>query len=541
MAALLPRLPGPGLGPVAAASTLHHDDIKVGSEGSIHTHSLIGENGVPIDMDDDVPQWIWKLTDRKHRSRSADDRIPFPDLPMLPIFDYPPLPPLKEDTIVWRCLPCVLQIPAAVFAHEVTPFLSIRDICRFSTLCRAARVIAQSEVVWRSTFCQLVGPLASQKIQYKFRDAIKRKSEQHEHYTQVMSSTKIDDKQRRELAARRDRSQHLFWKCMCAKFMQARQLFNENPLQWKEFWQNHVSMIESAGDQQAVVEFLLRQRRTLSPWRLGEFLCDFVHHPERNSDALLRCFVSNLDFRDLEVDYAARAFLAIIGLPQSSQAINNLIDALAHEYVKQNPGIFADVDAAHVLFFSMMLLSSDLHSKSSPPRRGMSLNGFIDNLRGLNGGADFAYEFLRRVYENISFAPLMMVPSTSYSGTVYMVSGSIFFMKKYQEKYLHISNGMVRLFCVDNESGVHQLERLFPLGVGHVSNSEVYDPSMLDMYITCPKQKGKYFPVEIRGTQTRQVLLTFYLRTNYERRQLTPVLNWNIQAKHMSRFKQYFA
>ncbi len=58
-------------------------------------------------------------------------------------------------------------------------------------------------------------------------------------------------------------------------------------------------------------------------------------------------------------------------------------------------------DSAVTLAFACMLLNTDLHAPGVREDRRMSLDDFVSNLRGVDGGADFDARLLRSVYRGV--------------------------------------------------------------------------------------------------------------------------------------------
>ena len=75
----------------------------------------------------------------------------------------------------------------------------------------------------------------------------------------------------------------------------------------------------------------------------------------------------------------------------------------SRRYLACNPAtegpVFASQDAVHTLTCAIMLLNTDLHGQTL--QRKMTCQEFIDNLAGLNEGADFPPNLLKAVYVSI--------------------------------------------------------------------------------------------------------------------------------------------
>ncbi|EDQ89664.1 uncharacterized protein MONBRDRAFT_25239 [Monosiga brevicollis MX1] len=117
------------------------------------------------------------------------------------------------------------------------------------------------------------------------------------------------------------------------------------------------------------------------------------------SDCLRRCYMSLMDFRDLDLVSAMRVLLQRIVLTGEAAEVDRVLYAFTERYHEQNePDCTAD--AMHVLASATVLLNSDLHSRN---RNGkpMTFRAFTQNLSGMMDGADFPMDTLRKVYDSI--------------------------------------------------------------------------------------------------------------------------------------------
>ena len=114
-------------------------------------------------------------------------------------------------------------------------------------------------------------------------------------------------------------------------------------------------------------------------------------------------FVSLFDFRNLTFAAALRKFLSRFRLPGEAQCIDRLMEAFSHEMYKQEgeSSFFKNADSVYVLAFSTIMLNTDLHNPTIKQESRMTLNQFVRNNRGINGGEDLPEEFLTELYEQI--------------------------------------------------------------------------------------------------------------------------------------------
>ena len=92
---------------------------------------------------------------------------------------------------------------------------------------------------------------------------------------------------------------------------------------------------------------------TLSKKVLGEYFGN------KNNEAVLRVFVRQCDFSGKRIDEALRILLESFRLPGESQQIERVMASFANVYYAANPADVADVDAAFVLSYSIVMLNTD--------------------------------------------------------------------------------------------------------------------------------------------------------------------------------------
>uniref|UniRef100_H2YAK5 SEC7 domain-containing protein n=1 Tax=Ciona savignyi TaxID=51511 RepID=H2YAK5_CIOSA len=85
---------------------------------------------------------------------------------------------------------------------------------------------------------------------------------------------------------------------------------------------------------------------------------------------------------------ALRRFLEGFRLPGEAQKIDRLMEKFASRYCDCNPHgtIFASADAAYVLAYSIIMLTTDLHS--TQVKRKMTKEDYIRMNRGINDSKD---------------------------------------------------------------------------------------------------------------------------------------------------------
>ena len=164
--------------------------------------------------------------------------------------------------------------------------------------------------------------------------------------------------------------------------------------------------------------------------KTSEDVSDFFHHYERLDKAAVGEFLSEntefskatmykyvdaFDFHKIDLLAALRIFLAAgFRLPGEAQKVDRLMEKFAARYIDTNPQneIFASADAAYVLAFSIIMLTTDLHNDQVKVK--MTKDDYIKMNRGINESKDLPREYLEAIYEQISKEEIKM----SYSSLI---------------------------------------------------------------------------------------------------------------------------
>ena len=101
----------------------------------------------------------------------------------------------------------------------------------------------------------------------------------------------------------------------------------------------------------------------------------------------------------MTLDRALRSFLDGFKLPGEAQKISRILEVFAAWYYSANPEAVADADSAYVLSYSIIMLNTDQHNPQV--KRKMTLEQFIRNNRGTNGGKDWPRETLEAIFAGI--------------------------------------------------------------------------------------------------------------------------------------------
>lgn len=176
--------------------------------------------------------------------------------------------------------------------------------------------------------------------------------------------------------------------------IQGTQKFNEDP----KAGIAHLAangIIENPDDPAQVARFLKGTSR-VSKKILGEFIS------KRTNEDLLDAFVDLFDFAGKNVVEALRELLGSFRLPGESPLIERIVTTFSDKYVqKAQPEGVADKDSLFVLTYGIIMLNTELYNPNVKTQNRMTCTDFARNLRGVNAGGDFAFEFLEEIYESI--------------------------------------------------------------------------------------------------------------------------------------------
>ncbi|KAI9796920.1 MAG: hypothetical protein M1825_006284 [Sarcosagium campestre] len=129
---------------------------------------------------------------------------------------------------------------------------------------------------------------------------------------------------------------------------------------------------------------------------LGEFLS------KRSNERFLEAYLDQFNFTGQRVDEALRDLLESFRLPGESPLIERIVTSFSEKYCAHStPEGVADKDAVYVLTYAIIMLNTDQHNPNLKAQNRMSYHDFARNLRGVNGGKDFAPEYLQDIYASI--------------------------------------------------------------------------------------------------------------------------------------------
>jgi brefeldin A-resistance guanine nucleotide exchange factor 1 len=170
--------------------------------------------------------------------------------------------------------------------------------------------------------------------------------------------------------------------------------FNENPKAGLAYL-NSKGIIDDLSDAKSVVAFL-RGTTRVSKKMLGEFIS------KKGNDTILEALMDSFNFDGKRVDEALRELLESFRLPGESPLIERIVTSFSEHYCASAiPEDVADKDAVYVLTYAIIMLNTDQHNPNVNSKARMTSEQFARNLRGVNGGKDFAPEYLQDIYDSI--------------------------------------------------------------------------------------------------------------------------------------------
>ncbi|EGC44565.1 Sec7 domain-containing protein [Histoplasma capsulatum var. duboisii H88] len=177
--------------------------------------------------------------------------------------------------------------------------------------------------------------------------------------------------------------------------------FNENPKAGIAYLASH-KIIEDPDNPHLVAKFLKGTSR-ISKRVLGEFIS------KKSNEALLDEFIGLLNFDGKRVDEALRDLLGSFRLPGEAPLITRILTVFSDKYItKVKPSGVADKDSLFVLTYAIIMLNTNLYNRNVKPQDRMSFEGFVKNLRGVNGGKDFDTDFLQSIYTSIQHNEIIL-------------------------------------------------------------------------------------------------------------------------------------
>ncbi|RZF39341.1 hypothetical protein LSTR_LSTR000862 [Laodelphax striatellus] len=176
-------------------------------------------------------------------------------------------------------------------------------------------------------------------------------------------------------------------------------MFNRKPKKGLTFLQEQNLLGTSAAE---VAEWLHTDER-LDKTGIG----DFLGENDDFSKEVMYAYVDQIQFAGKDLVTALRYFLEAFRLPGEAQKIDRLMEKFASRYCECNPNLsfnsnrlFASAETAYVLAYSIIMLTTDLHSPQVKSK--MSKEQYIRLNRGISDNQDLPEEYLSQIYDEIA-------------------------------------------------------------------------------------------------------------------------------------------
>jgi len=185
-------------------------------------------------------------------------------------------------------------------------------------------------------------------------------------------------------------------------------LFNRKPKKGMQFLQEQRLLGNTSAE---IAEWLLTNDR-LDKTGIGDFLGD----SDDLSKEVMYAYVDQMDFGNRDMVSALRYFLEGFRLPGEAQKIDRLMEKFASRYCECNPnnGLFASADTAYVLAYSVIMLTTDLHSPQVKSK--MTKEQYIRLNRGISDSKDLPEEYLSNIYDEIAGHEIKMKGTVNKPG-----------------------------------------------------------------------------------------------------------------------------
>lgn len=187
-------------------------------------------------------------------------------------------------------------------------------------------------------------------------------------------------------------------------------LFNRKPKRGLEFLQKHGYLGDTDLD---IARFLYANSDKLDKTTLGEYIGD-LNHKE-----IMYMFVDQMNFASKDIVAALRHFLDHFRLPGEAQKIDRLMEKFAARYCDTNPHnrLFQSADIAYILSYSIIILTTDLHSPSI--KQKMTKEQYIRmNQPAEKGENGLPEDFLSSVYDEIASSEIKVKGTTKIGASM---------------------------------------------------------------------------------------------------------------------------
>lgn len=190
-------------------------------------------------------------------------------------------------------------------------------------------------------------------------------------------------------------------------FDQGLDIFKRSPMKGINFFIKN-KIVED--DPKAIADFLFNTP-SLDPAGIGEV----IGGSKPLNLKVLPLFVENFDFKEKSFESAFRSFLSKFLIPGEAQMIDRVMEQFGSKFYNDNPQLFSCADTVYVLAFSTLMLHTDAHHPNVTNR--MTLEEFVQNNRGIDGGKDLPHAFLESLYHGITTEKINLTASSTLTNT----------------------------------------------------------------------------------------------------------------------------
>ncbi|XP_014206228.1 brefeldin A-inhibited guanine nucleotide-exchange protein 1 isoform X2 [Copidosoma floridanum] len=184
------------------------------------------------------------------------------------------------------------------------------------------------------------------------------------------------------------------------------EIFNRKPIKGIQYVQEQGLLGQTNED---VARWLHTDER-LDKTTIGDFLGDHNHKE------VMYSYIDQMDFVGRDLVTALRYFLEGFRLPGEAQKIDRLMEKFASRYCECNPnnGLFTSADTAYILGFSIIMLTTDLHSPQV--KNKMTKEQYINLNRRISDNEDLPEEYLSKIYDEIAGNEIKMKSNPNRPG-----------------------------------------------------------------------------------------------------------------------------
>lgn len=187
-------------------------------------------------------------------------------------------------------------------------------------------------------------------------------------------------------------------------------LFNRKPKKGVQFLQEHKLIGSTVED---VAKWLLSDER-LDKTLIGDYLGENDDHCKQ----VMCAYIDAMNFAEMDIVAALRHFLEGFRLPGEAQKIDRLMEKYASRYFECNPKLFPEpfssADTVYVLAFSVIMLTTDLHSPQV--KNKMTKEQYINLNRGVSDSKDLPEKYLSAIYDEIAGQEIKMKNTVNKPG-----------------------------------------------------------------------------------------------------------------------------